>query len=74
MILNLGLLSYDTTFGLGRHEYYLSPEQILLAFKWDFISSPFGIMGVAVPKRAVLVFWLESWVQQDVVGYGLSIS
>ncbi len=56
LVAQLGLLIKATTFGLGRHEYYLTPENFLLSIKWNYIGDPFGIMGVAVPKLAVVVF------------------
>lgn len=56
-MLNLGFLAKATTFGLGRHRFYLTnTEEFLLIIKWDNIAIPFATMSVAVPKLAVVIF------------------
>lgn len=55
-MINFGALTQATKFGLGRHEYYLTEDNFLLSSKWDSIAQPFGIIGVAVPKLAVVIF------------------
>ena len=55
-VTNFAALIKATSFGLGRHAYYLTEENCLLSSKWDSIAQPFGIVGVALPKLAVLIF------------------
>lgn len=47
---------YDTKWGSGRHTYYLSKEETLLASKWNYVAAPWGIMGLAIPKLAIVLF------------------
>lgn len=55
-VVNFAALIKATSYGLGRHAYYLNKEDYLLSTKWDSIAQPFGIIGVALPKLAVLIF------------------
>lgn len=50
------LLCYTTKFGAGRHTYYLLPEEFMLAAKWNYIGAAFAIVGLAVPKLAIVIF------------------
>lgn len=56
IVMHLGLTVKATTFGLGRHADHLTSENFLLSVKWVLIAAPFGIIGVAVPKLAVVIF------------------
>lgn len=56
VLIHLCLLTYTCKIGLGRHEAALSPNQFLHVIKWIFINGPWGIMGVAIPKLAVVIF------------------
>lgn len=42
--------------GMGRHAYYLSPEQRVQATKINFIANPFGIMAYSLPNISVAIF------------------
>ena len=55
-MLNIITVSFTTAAnaaGMGRHEYYLSPDQVMRAIKLNLIGQPFGIMAYCVPKVAV---------------------
>lgn len=54
--MHLGLSAKATTFGLGRHADDLTSESFLLSVKWVLIAAPSGIIGVALPKLAVVIF------------------
>ena len=55
-MINLGLIVKATAIGLGKHEQHLDPNDALQTIKWIFIVDPFGIIGVALPKLAVVIF------------------
>lgn len=56
VLVHLCLLTYTTTLGLGKHQITLPLHQVPKAIKWIFINAPWGIMGVAIPKLAVVIF------------------
>ncbi|KAL9004182.1 MAG: hypothetical protein Q9188_002997 [Gyalolechia gomerana] len=56
VLIHLCLLTYTCTLGLGKHEVTIPLEQIPKVIKWIFINGPWGIMGVAIPKLAVVIF------------------
>ena len=41
--------------GLGRHAYYLSPEQQMETVRLQTIANPFGLMAFALPKISVAI-------------------
>ena len=45
--------------GLGRHIYYLSPEDIAQVLKWNWIVQPFGIMVLPFAKTSVSLLLLR---------------
>ena len=45
-----------TTYGFGRHVYYLEPKHERNAVFWNFISNPFAIMAVALPRLVIVMF------------------
>ena len=54
-----GLVSASISSGLGRHQYYLTLEQLTGAVEWQVISEPFGIFGVSLPKLAITILLIK---------------
>lgn len=51
----LVLQCYGTKFGMGRHTYFLLPEEIVLAAKWRIIAAASAVVSLAVPKFAIVI-------------------
>lgn len=56
VIVNVIFAILETLSGIGRHIAVLTASQLEQAFKYNFIGDPFGIIGVALPKLAVVIF------------------
>jgi len=41
---------------MGRHMYYLTPEQQMKTVKINLIANPFGIMAYSLPNISVAIF------------------
>ena len=62
---------------MGRHAYYLNPEQRVRATKINFILNPFGIMAYSLPNISVAIFInrilsLRGWRKWGI--YGIAIA
>lgn len=47
---------YSTKFGIGRHTYYLLPEELVLSAKWSYIAAAPSSISLALPKLAIVIF------------------
>ncbi|KUJ24276.1 uncharacterized protein LY89DRAFT_663029 [Mollisia scopiformis] len=52
--MNYICMGVATSYGVGRHAYCLTTNNLVSAAKWNFTADPFGIMAVVVPKLAVV--------------------
>ncbi|MCJ1303484.1 hypothetical protein MMC08_006294 [Hypocenomyce scalaris] len=71
------LVAVDVKAGMGRHAYYLNPEQRVRATKINFILNPFGIMAYSLPNISVAIFInrilsLRGWRKWGI--YGIAIA
>ena len=53
------LTSYHLTHGGARHEFYLTPGQIMLAYEYSFIGQYFGFTSVVFAKSSVALLLLR---------------
>ena len=51
--ISLSLASYSMTHGGARHLFYLTPGQITVALKYNFLSQPFGAVAPVFGKSSV---------------------
>ncbi|KAH8750714.1 hypothetical protein F5882DRAFT_310137, partial [Hyaloscypha sp. PMI_1271] len=58
-ILLCSMLTTQHHYGLGRHFFYLSPTQRILAIKFNFLGQAFGIMGPAFGRMASCLLMLK---------------
>ena len=56
---SISLTSYHLIHGGGRHEYYLTPGQIMLVLKYSFISQFFVFTSVVCAKSSVALLLLR---------------
>lgn len=42
--------------GLGRHYFFLTPEERRLAMKWDWIAAQFAVVAVSLYRTGVMCF------------------
>jgi hypothetical protein len=59
MLANTSLLTVAIHHGIGRHMEYLSPEQRLLAMKYEFLSEPFGVTSATLARISFATFLLK---------------
>ncbi|KAL6721666.1 hypothetical protein ACLMJK_000770 [Lecanora helva] len=55
-IINYAFIMKSTSYGFGRHVYYLHPLDEHKAVFWNFISNPFAIVTLALPRLAIVMF------------------
>lgn len=58
-VLLCSMLTTQHHYGLGRHFFYLSPTQRVLAIKFNFLGQAFGIMGPAFGRMASCLLMLK---------------
>ena len=56
---SISLTSYHLINGGGRHEYYLTPAQIMLIFKYNLISQFFVFTSAVCAKSSVALLLLR---------------
>jgi len=54
-ILTVALTSVAIHYGLGRHIYFLTPDEITNSLKFSAIIQPLGVSSYCIPKFAVAV-------------------
>lgn len=59
MLINSSLITAAVKWGIGRHIEYLTPEQLMIAMKLEFISGPFGIASATLSRVSFAVFLLK---------------
>jgi hypothetical protein len=55
----------SANWGLGRHFFYLTPEERLNAMKWDFISQPMAVTSAMVSRAGMMWFLLTCFAASD---------
>lgn len=59
MIVDQGMSIASTQYGVGRHVYYLSAENTVMALKINAIAQPINIMGFFFVKASILALILR---------------
>lgn len=56
MTISASLITGSVDSGLGRHDYYLTPQEQRYSMKLNLIANPFGIMSYSLPNVSVAIF------------------
>lgn len=62
-MLEWSLLVVGISYGVGRHDYYLTPDQLMLAEKFLFLSQPPYAWSLAFSKMSIA--WMLIRIQRD---------
>ncbi|KAK0717275.1 hypothetical protein B0T26DRAFT_829054 [Lasiosphaeria miniovina] len=58
-------------YGIGRHNYYIAPDQEVLAEKWLVFSEPFFPWALACAKMSIA--WMLLRIQRDRLGWAITM-
>ncbi|KAK3367195.1 hypothetical protein B0T24DRAFT_635222 [Lasiosphaeria ovina] len=58
-------------YGVGRHNYYIAPDQEVLAEKWLVFSEPFFPWALACAKMSIA--WMLLRIQRDRLGWAITM-
>lgn len=58
-VLTNAFLMSSYNYGLGRHMYYLKPEQILRTHKWLWAAEPTNLFAVFLVRLSISLFFLR---------------
>lgn len=50
------MTAYSYQHGLGRHFFYLTPDERIEAMKWDWYSAPLAVAAVSLSRTGVMCF------------------
>ncbi|KAJ5587974.1 uncharacterized protein N7459_003739 [Penicillium hispanicum] len=64
-ITHITMIQMSAHYGLGRHFFYLSPEERIHALKWDFISQPIAVASAMVSRTGMMWFLLTCFAASD---------
>ncbi|KAJ5549703.1 hypothetical protein N7535_002360 [Penicillium sp. DV-2018c] len=64
-IAHMTFIQLSANWGLGRHFFYLSPEERFNAMKWDFISQPMAVASAMVSRAGMMWFLLTCFAASD---------
>ncbi|KAJ5691661.1 hypothetical protein N7488_012396 [Penicillium malachiteum] len=56
---HMSLIQMSAYWGLGRHFFYLSPQEKTNALKYDFLSQPFAVSSAMVSRTGMMWFLLN---------------
>jgi hypothetical protein len=56
---NTALVSRAIHYGIGRHIFYLKPEQIVKAIKYEYLAQPFGVLAPTAARISFAFFLLK---------------
>lgn len=62
---HMSMIQMSAHWGLGRHFFYLSPQEKVNAMKWDFISQPIAVTSPMISRTGMMWFLLTCFATSD---------
>ncbi|KAH8689186.1 hypothetical protein BGW36DRAFT_433950 [Talaromyces proteolyticus] len=64
-VLHMTLIQHSYIWGLGRHFFYLTPEQRVMSLKWDFASQPAAVAAAMISRTGMMWFLLSCFANSN---------